>query len=124
MSRSNNIAIGKYGEDKAVDYLKKKGYRILERNYRKPWGELDVIAQYGDELVFVEVKTQNKRDKFFIMPEENITHFKQKQLIKSAKAYLAFKKWLNKNWRIDVVAVELCGDGHCEIRHIENAICE
>lgn len=124
MSKSNNIAVGKYGEDKAVENLKNKGYRILERNHRKPWGELDIIAQYGDELVFVEVKTQNKRDKFFIMPEENITPFKQKQLIKSAKAYLAFKKWLDRNWRIDVVAVELYGDGLHEIRHIENAVCE
>lgn len=124
MSKNNNIAIGKYGEEKAEKYLRKKGYQILERNYKKPWGELDIIAQYGKKLIFVEVKAQNKRDKFFISPEENITPFKQKQLIKSAKAYLAFKKWLDKNWRIDVVAVELYNDELYEIRHIENAVCE
>lgn len=124
MSKNNNISVGKYGEDRAVEDLKNKGYRILERNYKKPWGELDIIAQYGDELVFVEVKTQNKNNKFFIMPEENITSFKQRQLIKSAKAYLAFKNWLDKNWRIDVVAVEIRSDGFYEIRHIENAVCE
>lgn len=122
--KNNNIAIGKEGEDLAAEHLKKKGYRILERNYKKPWGELDIVAQYGNEAVFVEVKTQNKGNKFFIRPEENITPFKQKQLIKSAKAYLAFKRGLDKHWRIDVVAVELYGDGLYEIRHIENAVCE
>lgn len=121
---TNNIATGKKGEDLAAEYLAKKGYRILERNFKKPWGELDIITQYGKEIVFVEVKAQNKNNKFFIRPEENITPFKQKQLIKSAKAYLAFKKWLDKNWRIDVVAVELDSTGDHEIRHIENAVCD
>lgn len=121
---SNNIAVGKRGEDEATEFLKKKGFQILERNFKKPWGELDIIAQYGREIVFVEVKTQNKNNRFFIRPEENITPFKQKQIIKSAKAYLAFKKQLDKNWRIDVVAIELGDDDNNEIRHIENAISE
>lgn len=122
--KNDNITTGKQGEDLAAEFLKKKGYRILERNYKKPWGELDIIAEYGKTTIFIEVKTQNKGNKFFIRPEENITPFKQKQLIKSARAYLAFKKWLDKNWCIDVVAVELYGDGLHEIRHIENAVCE
>lgn len=120
----NNITTGKYGEDLATEFLKKKGYRILERNFKKPWGELDVIAEYSGETVFIEVKTQHKNNRFFIKPEENITPFKQKQLIKSAKGYLTFKKKLNNKWRIDVVAVELGDGGGNEIRHIENAVCE
>lgn len=120
----DNIVTGKYGEEKAEEFLRKRGYRILERNYKKPWGELDIIAQYDNTIVFTEVKTQRKQNKYFVKPEENITPFKQKQLIKSAKAYLAFKKWLDKNWQIDVVAVELDERGTCDIRHIENAVCE
>lgn len=121
---SNNIAVGKRGEDLATEFLKKKGFQIVERNFKKPWGELDIIAEYGGMIVFIEVKTQNKNNRFFIRPEENITPFKQKQIIKSAKAYLAYKKKLDKNWRIDVVAVELGDDGNNEIRHIENAVIE
>lgn len=120
----SNIAVGKRGEDLAANYLIKNGYKILERNFKQPWGELDIITEYRDIIIFVEVKTQNKNNRFFIRPEENITPFKQKQLIKSAKAYLAFKRQLDRNWRIDVVAIELDDDDNYEIRHIENAISE
>ena len=121
---SNNSAVGKRGEDIAAEHLRKNGYKILERNFKKPWGEIDIICETRGEIVFVEVKTQNKNNRFFIRPEENITPFKQRQLIKSAKAYLAFKRQLDKNWQIDVVAVELGEDGRNDIRHIESAVCE
>lgn len=121
---SNNIAVGKHGEDIAAEHLRKNGYKILERNFKKPWGEVDVICSFGGTIIFVEVKTQNKSNKFFIRPEENITPFKQKQLIKSAKSYLAHKNLLDRPWQIDVVAVELGINGNIEIRHLKNAISE
>lgn len=120
---NNNIRVGKYGEDLAEKFLKDRGYGILERNYKKPWGEIDVVCCVGEKIVFVEVKTQNKNNKFFIRPEENITPFKRRQIIRAATAYLSHKRWLNRHWQIDVIAVELNGDGSHEIRHIENAIC-
>lgn len=121
---SNNIAVGKRGEDIASEYLRKNGYRILERNFKKPWGEIDIICDFNGAIIFVEVKTQNKNNRFFIRPEENITPFKQRQLIKSAKAYLAYKKRLSHEWQIDVIAVELGTDSGTEIRHLKNAISE
>lgn len=121
---SNNIAVGKYGEDIASDYLRKNGYKVLERNFKKSWGEIDIICSFGGVIIFVEVKTQNKGNRFFIRPEENITSFKQKQLIKSAKSYLAYKKQLSNQWQIDVIAIELGADGSTEIRHLKNAISE
>lgn len=121
---SHNIIIGKHGEDLASEYLKKSGYEILERNFKKPWGEIDVICSFKGVTVFVEVKTQNKNNRFFIRPEENITPFKQKQLIKSAKAYLAHKRQLDSHWQIDVIAVEIEADKSAEIRHLKNAISE
>lgn len=120
----DNITTGKYGEDLAEEFLKKKGYRILERNFKKLWGELDIIAEIEGEIIFIEVKAQNKNNRFFIRPEENITFFKQKQLIKSARGYLAFKRKLDNKWRIDVVAVELGDGGDFDIRHIKNAVTE
>lgn len=124
MFMSNNIAVGKYGEDIATEYLKKNGYKIIERNFKKPWGEIDVVCSLNGIIVFVEVKTQNKSNRFFIRPEENITPFKQRQLIKSANAYLAFKKKSDKDWQIDIIAIELGADGSAEIRHLKNAISE
>lgn len=118
----NNIIIGKYGEDLAEKFLKDKGYMVLERNYKKPWGEIDIVCCHGKKIIFVEVKTQNKNNKFFIRPEENITIFKRRQIIKASMAYLSRKKWLDRDWQIDVVAVELDRDGYFDIRHIENAI--
>ena len=118
----DNIALGKHGEDLAVKYLINKGYQVLERNFRRPWGELDIIARFSGDIVFIEVKTQNKNNRFFIRPEENITIFKQRQLIKAAQGYLAKMRLLDRNWRIDVVAIEVDVDNSSDIRHIENAI--
>lgn len=99
---------GKLGEDIAVRYLEKNRYRIIERNYRKPWGEIDIIAldNAEDDLVFVEVKTQNS--KFEWRPEENISFHKKRQLSRIITTYLKGNKiFENQNWRIDVIAIRL-----------------
>jgi len=112
--------IGQLGEDIAVKYLEKHGYKILDRNYRKPWGEIDIVAQQSDELVFIEVKAQNQ--KFEWRPEENITFHKKHQLSRIVTTYLKANKIPeDQNWRIDVLAITLnFKTKNAQIEHIEN----
>lgn len=114
--------IGKLGEDIAVKYLENHGYKILGRNYRKPWGEIDIVAQQGHELVFVEVKTQ--RIGFGWRPEENITRHKKHQLSRIINTYLKQSQMCGVvDWRIDVVAIELDFETkNAKIEHIENVL--
>ena len=113
---------GKLGEDIAVEYLEKHGYNILDRNYRKPWGEIDIVAQQNDELIFVEVKAQNKE--FEWRPEENITFHKKRQLSRIIATYLKANKIPeDQNWRIDVLAIKLdFNTEKAQIEHIQNII--
>ena len=112
--------IGKLGEDIAVKYLKNHGYGVLERNYRKPWGEIDIVALKSQELVFFEVKTQN--EKFEWRPEENITRHKKRQLSRIVATYLKDRKIPeNQDWRIDILAIKLDFETkNAKIEHIQN----
>ena len=123
--------IGKLGEDIAVKYLENHGYSVLERNYRKPWGEIDIIASEktqknqflalkSQELVFFEVKTQNQR--FEWRPEENVTRHKKHQLSRIVSTYLKEHKIPeNQDWRIDVLAIQLNFETkNSQIEHIQN----
>ena len=113
--------IGAIGEKLARNFLKKKGYRIRETNYRSPKGEIDIIAEKKDCLVFVEVRT--KTSSSFGSPEESITTAKKEKLIALALAYLNSQKIMPPSWRIDFVAVELNQKGEAtRIELIENAI--
>ncbi len=114
--------IGKLGEDIAVKYLEKHGYKILDRNYRKPWGEIDIIAKDNQELVFVEVKTQNQKLEW--RPEENITFHKKHQLSRIITTYLKANKIPeDQNWRVDVLAITLnFKTKNAQIEHIQNII--
>jgi len=115
------IEVGATGERLAVDYLKGLGYVILQRNFRCRQGEIDIIARQDDCLVFVEVRTKKGRE--FGTPEESITSSKKERLIALAEAYLQTLPSPPLSWRIDVVAVELEGDGSVSrLEHIENAI--
>ena len=112
--------IGKLGEDIAVKYLENRGYSILERNYRKPWGEIDIVALKSRELVFFEVKTQNQR--FEWRPEENVTRHKKHQLSRIVATYLKEHKIPeSQDWRIDVLAIKLDFEAKdAQIEHIQN----
>ena len=112
--------IGKLGEDIAVKYLEKHGYKILERNYHKPWGEIDIVAQQNHELVFIEVKTQNQE--FEWRPEENITRHKKRQLSRIVTTYLKINKTPeDQNWRVDVLAITLdFKTKNASVEHIQN----
>jgi len=120
--------LGALGEKIAEEYLKKQGYKILDKNFRyRRYGEIDIIAKKAGCLNFVEVKTRfiNQTESPY-SPEDNITYFKQKQLIKLAKLYLAKNHSLNDlPWQIDVIAVEINPNtSETHLRHIEQAICD
>jgi len=117
----NRQEIGKLGENLARTFLKKRGYRIRETNFRCREGEIDIIAQQGDCLVFVEVRAKSSLD--FGTPEESITPSKKEKLIASALTYISTHQNLPSLWRIDVVALELNDKGKAKrIELIENAI--
>jgi len=109
---------GRLGEDQAVDYLQKKGYRILKRNFRFERGEIDIVAEDGDTLVFVEVKA--RRTKSFGEPEDAVTVFKRKQLRKIAEGYLFRNNIDGKACRFDVIAIQYVGKDAI-VRHLVNA---
>jgi len=113
--------VGKLGEKAAQKFLKKRGYRIRETGFRCRHGEIDIIAQQKDCLVFVEVRTKSNLE--FGTPEESITQAKKERLIASALTYTATHQNLPPLWRIDVIAIELDDRGKVErIAIIENAI--
>jgi len=112
---------GKLGEDTAVKYLVKHGYRILERNYRKPWGEIDIIAKKKGMISFVEVKTQKVG--FEWRPEENVNWHKKRQLKRIINTYLKESQMYDVNWQVDVLAIELdFRTKNARVEHIENIL--
>jgi len=114
---------GILGEKLAKDFLKKRGYRILETNYRCPQGEIDIVAKHKDWLVFIEVRA--KKSSEFGSPEESITPTKRERMRATAAYYQQTHSKLPPLWRIDVVAVELDQNGKpSRIELIENAVSE
>ena len=99
------LALGKWGEEQAVEYLRKQGLKILARNYRAPVGEIDIIASNRKELLFVEVKT--RRGTAFGLPQDAVGIRKQQQIIRTAQWYLQRAKIGTLQPRFDVVAI-LC----------------
>lgn len=110
--------LGRKGEDIAAAFLLASGYHLLERNYRALRGEIDIIAEQGHTLVFVEVKT--KRSEGFGEPEEWVDRRKQKQIGKVAEAYLQDHDVEERDCRFDVVAV-VYGAAGPEVRHTVDA---
>jgi len=115
--------IGDIGEQIAVDYLKNLGYKIIERNYQKPWGEIDIIAQKQD-IAFIEVKTRTNIQTAY--PEQSVNYSKQQKIIKTAETYLAEKHISPEtSWQIDIIAVELnLQTRRARLEHIKNAVWE
>lgn len=119
----SNKQLGDRGELLAINYLKLKGYKILERNFRCKFGEIDLIAKDKDVIVFVEVKTKRGID--FGLPEEMVNQRKRKKLIKLSQFYIIEKELFNQPIRIDVVAIEMNKNGEktkTKIRLIKNAV--
>jgi len=113
--------LGSGGERLAASWLEARGYRILGANWRCPYGEVDVIAEQGDELVFVEVKT--RRGEAMGTPEEAVTPAKQRRLVATAQTYLMEHGLEDRPYRIDVVAVQLAPSGRLlDVRHHPSAV--
>lgn len=108
--------VGDFGEDLVEEYLRNKGYDILDRNFRKPFGEIDIIARIDEIVVFVEVKTRKNKD--FANPSEAVTISKQQKIIKASQVYLMENDLTDSIIRFDVAEV-IRVDG--EINYIENA---
>ena len=130
MSQSRQ-EIGRWGEAHAADYLIEQGYKILGRNERTPYGEIDLVAQMVPDpkaeprqsqevLLFVEVKTRTSQT--FGYPEEAVTPRKQINMISAAQHYLQEHPELDLDWRIDVISIERYPNRAPIIHHFENAL--
>jgi putative endonuclease len=106
MSRERRL-LGQAGESLAADTLQQQGYKVLTRNYRTPYGEVDLIAKDGDTLVFLEVKL--RRSEFFGPPQAAVNTAKQRHLIRAAQYYLSRQGTADIKFRFDVVAITLSG---------------
>lgn len=121
-SFQNTKEIGALTENLAAEYLKNKKYKILEKNFRCRFGEIDIVAQKNKILVFVEVKSRTNFDNRY-SPLDNITQAKKQKLIKLGQYYLKNKRIpSDSSWQIDVIAVELKNNEQFKITHFEQAI--
>ena len=112
-------SFGKAGEDLAAKYLKKRKYKIIEKNYHCSFGEIDVIALDGKVLVFIEVKTRSSTT--FGPPQLAVDRRKQMQISKVALHFIKRKKISRMNMRFDVVTVQLYPSGEFRVELIRNA---
>ncbi len=110
--------LGALGEEAAAELLRSRGYRIVARNHRCRRGEVDLIAERGQLLVFVEVRT--RATAAFGGPEETVSFHKQRRVVAAARDYLARWRGPERGARFDVVAV-VDGPGGPQLTHFENA---
>jgi len=116
---TDKAEFGKKGEELAAKHLARQGYKILERNYRTPVGEIDIVAMDGGVLVFVEVKS--RRDDSFGAPELAVNHHKQRQMTRAALSYLVHTRRSGDPCRFDVVGICALAGGKPEITVTKNA---
>ena len=114
-----NQFIGQNGEDIAVNYLENLGYEIIERNFSCKQGEIDIIARYKNEIVFIEVKART--NSLYGMPADAVNEKKQNHLTRAIKYYIYRNHLENEFIRIDVIEVYLSGDNF-KINHIKQFI--
>jgi putative endonuclease len=115
--RSSGLPLGRRGEDLAARYLQSLGYKIIQRNFVAPLGEIDIIARDGNTLVFAEVKTRMQDEP---TPEDQVNRHKQHQLTRVGKFYLG-RYTSPPPARFDVVAIVWPDNAKPIIRHIQHA---
>jgi putative endonuclease len=113
--------LGRWGENVAAEYLTARGYQVLARNMRTPYGEIDLLCKKDGVMVFVEVKTRSGTE--YGMPEAAVTPNKRDHLLASIAAYWQQAQEAECDWRIDVIAILRQNAGkNVEVEHFENAI--
>jgi putative endonuclease len=135
MAKTPKRALGDIGEGVACKYLQNKGFSVVERNYLKPWGEIDVIAEKAEKLYFIEVKSVSReasdwqkagvtRESDTYRPEENVHPAKLKRLHRAVQTYLLDHKVPDdREWQIDVACVYLDFSTHrAHVEVLENVI--
>ena len=138
MAKHNEIGV--MGENIAAQWLKNKGFEIIERNFRKKWGEIDIIARpqglpvgEASKIHFVEVKTVSYETRQDLdravshgtwRPEENVHYEKQQRLSRAIQTWILENNY-NGKWQIDIIAVRLVPhERYCRVKFIENIIFE
>ena len=111
--------LGRYGEQLVINYLQDRGFVILAKNYQQRFGEIDIIAQKSELVVFVEVKLRNN---IYFNNSEIINRAKKNKIIKTAKYFVATRSIVDKVLRFDVAIVEKYFE-EFSINYIENAFC-
>jgi putative endonuclease len=114
----DKINTGQDGEQAAVVFLKKKGFHIIQTNYRVAGAEVDIIASTGGILCFIEVKTRKSGD--FGLPEAFVHRAKQRKIIRAAKFFSSRKAYREYMVRFDVVSI-ICAENGMVFDHLENA---
>ena len=112
---------GRIGERAAADLLRERGFRLLDRNVRYTWGELDLVAEDGQTVVFVEVRARKGNN--LGSPMESVTRAKQQRLVLAAQEYLQRNGLEQRLWRIDLIGVHLAtGNRVASMEHLQNAV--
>lgn len=115
-----NLKLGRWGEQKACEYLIEKGYKIVQTNFRTEYGEIDIVAETDGEIVFIEVKTRTGVE--FGNPEEAITPKKIEYMTASASAYMQEFPEKSDEWRMDVISILTeSSRKNLDIHHFKNA---
>jgi|SRR3989344_396923 len=120
--RTKRQKTGAIGESIAEQFLRSKGYKIFVKNYRKPWGEIDIIAEKGDTVRFVEVKTVSRESRAVHRPEELVDRRKLSKVARTAALYMEMKRD-GREYQLDVVGVILDKSTHtAQCRLFEQAL--
>lgn len=118
MSKRENRSKGRAGEEAACRYLRRRGFRILARNYRSPFGELDIVASKGGTVVFCEVKTRTLGSAEEALA--SVDGVRRRRMAQAASHFLAQEEPAHAGCRFDVIAL-LREDGEWKIVHVEDA---
>lgn len=127
---SSTKKLGDLGERVAIDYLKRKGYQILAKNYIPQFAdlnktEIDIIVKKEGVITFVEVKALSGNLNSSFLPQDKVDYWKQRKIIKAARFYLSEKKLFDRPWQIDVISLKINRDSQkAKIWHLENVVAE
>jgi len=119
VSPKEKDVLGRAGEKAAADFLKAKGYKVLQQNYLLPDGEIDIVAQDGQTLVIVEVKTRKNNN--FGKPYEAVTETKQRRIMKLARQFMGRFRVFRLPVRFDIVSITGTTPADFEIEHFAEA---